>query len=83
MRKLLTTALLLSSLATTALAKTVWLIGNFNSWSRATKDYTLSETSEGSGIFEGTFGTDKLHKDGESWLMFRIQRDEPNWDKDW
>lgn len=83
MRKLLTTALLLSSLATTALAKTVWLIGNFNSWSRATKDYTLSETSEGSGIFEGTFGTDKLHKDGESWLMFRIQRDDPNWDKDW
>ena len=83
MRKLLTTALLLSSLATTALAKTVWLIGNFNSWSRATKDYTLSETSEGSGIFEGTFVTDKLHKDGESWLMFRIQTDDPYSDTDW
>lgn len=83
MRKLLTTALLLSSLATTALAKTVWLIGNFDSWGRTIEGYTLSETSEGSGIFEGTFGTDKLHKDGESWLMFRIQRDDPNWDKDW
>lgn len=83
MRKLLTTALLLSSLATTALAKTVWLIGNFDSWGRTIEGYTLSETSEGSGIFEGTFGPEKLHKDGESWLMFRIQRDDPNWDKDW
>ena len=83
MRKLLTTALLLSSLATTALAKTVWLIGNFDSWGRTTDGYTLSETSEGSGIFEGTFDTAKLHKDGESWLMFRIQRDDPDWDKDW
>ena len=83
MRKLLTTALLLSSLATTALAKKVWLIGNFDSWGRTTEGYTLSETPEGSGIFKGTFGTEKLHKDGESWLMFRIQRDDPNWDKDW
>lgn len=83
MRKLLTTALLLSSLATTALAKTVWLIGNFDSWHRTTEGYTLRETSEGSGIFEGTFGTDKLHKDGESCLMFRIQRDDPNCDTDW
>ena len=83
MRKLLTTALLLSSLATTALAKKVWLIGNFDSWGRTTEGYTLSETPEGSGIFKGTFGTEKLHKDGESWLMFRIQRDDPDWDKDW
>lgn len=83
MRKLLTTALLLSSLATTALAKTVWLIGNFDSWYRTTEGYTLRETSEGSGIFEGTFGTEKLHKDGESCLMFRIQRDDPNCDTDW
>ncbi len=83
MRKLLTTALLLSSLATTALAKTVWLIGNFDSWGRTIEGYTLSETSEGSGIFEGTFGTDKLHKDGESWLMFRIQRDDENWNTEW
>lgn len=84
MRKLLTTALLLSSLATTALAKTVWLIGNFDSWGRTTEGYTLSETSEGSGIFEGTFGTEKLqNKNGDSWLMFRIQRDDPNWDTDW
>lgn len=83
MRKLLTTALLLSSLATTALAKTVWLIGNFDSWGRTTEGYTLSETPEGSGIFEGTFGTEKLHKDGESWLMFRIQRDDENWNTDW
>ena len=83
MRKLLTTALLLSSLATTALAKKVWLIGNFDSWGRTTEGYTLSETPEGSGIFKGTFGTEKLHKDGESWLMFRIQRDDPNWDTDW
>lgn len=83
MRKLLTTALLLSSLATTALAKKVWLIGNFDSWGRNTEGYTLSETSEGSGIFEGTFGTEKLHKDGESWLMFRIQRDDENWKNDW
>lgn len=87
MRKLLTTALLLSSLATTALANTVWLIGNFNSWGRATDGspltdgYTLRETSEGSGIFEGTFGTEKLqNKNGDSWLMFRIQRDDPGWD---
>lgn len=81
MRKLLTTALLLSSLATTALAKTVWLIGNFDSWHRTTEGYTLRETSK--GIFEGTFGTEKLHKDGESCLMFRIQRDDPNCDTDW
>ena len=82
MRKLLTTALLLSSLATTALAKTVWLIGNFDSWDRTTEGYTLSETSK--GIFEGTFGTDKLHNNnGDSWLMFRIQRDDENWNNDW
>lgn len=80
MRKLLTTALLLSSLATTALAKRVWLIGNFDSWGRTTDGYTLTETSE--GIFEGTFGTDKLHNNnGDSCLMFRIQRDDPDWDK--
>lgn len=84
MRKLLTTALLLSSLATTALAKTVWLIGNFDSWDRTTDGYTLSETPEGSGIFEGTFGPDKLHNNnGDSWLMFRIQRDDENWNTDW
>lgn len=84
MRKLLTTALLLSSLATTALAKTVWLIGNFDSWDRTKEGYTLSETSEGSGIFEGTFGTDKLQiKNGDSWLMFRIQTDDPYSDTDW
>lgn len=83
MRKLLTTALLLTSLATSALAKTVWLIGNFDSWGRTTEGYTLNETSEGSGIFEGTFGTEKLHKDGESWLMFRIQRDDENWNTYW
>lgn len=56
MRKLLTTALLLSSLATTALAKTVWLPGNGEFWpmgqwkydddSEPTERWTQQEGSE-------------------------------------
>lgn len=81
MRKLLTTALLLSSLATTALAKEVWLIGSFDGWGRTKAGYTLEETNAGSGIYQGTFSN--LYKENVPFLMFRLQRDDEGWDKDW
>lgn len=81
MRKLLTTALLLSSLATSALAKEVWLIGSFDGWGRTKAGYTLEETNPGSGIYQGTFSN--LYKENVPFLMFRLQRDDEGWDKDW